>query len=337
MTAAAATTPEPKQSWRPLLWGLAGFLILPQLPFFELMVPIDQTLLLLIPVVTVCSIVGWKLGGRAALALIWLALAVWMLLQPAGVAGTPYDQMARGWAILLAASFGLVSLWSVATPFFVRGLAAVGISTAVGFLIALAAPSGIPRFQHAAGEEFTRRVTSTIERIHQSMDTPEWKQLAEKMPGLDSWNDDSESVMRAMPDRAASLLPALLAVESLAALALAWGLYQRLSPVKIGPQLSPLTEFRFNDQLIWGAAVGATLCLPAFADGRTVGLNLLVFFGTLYLIRGLGVLAWIARGRYAVIIILSLIPQVCIMLGVLALGLGLGDTWLDIRRRARAS
>ena len=337
MTAAAATTPEPKQSWRPLLWGLAGFLILPQLPFFEVMVPIDQTLLLLIPVVTVCSIVGWKLGGRAALALIWLALAVWMLLQPAGVAGTPYDQMARGWAILLAASFGLVSLWSVATPFFVRGLAAVGISTAVGFLIALAAPSGIPRFQHAAGEEFTRRVTSTIERIHQSMDTPEWKQLAEKMPGLDTWNDESESVMRALPDRAASLLPALLAVESLAALALAWGLYQRLSPVKIGPQLSPLTEFRFNDQLIWGAAVGATLCLPAFADGRTVGLNLLVFFGTLYLIRGLGVLAWIARGRYAVIIILSLIPQVCIMLGVLALGLGLGDTWLDIRRRARAS
>jgi hypothetical protein len=332
----AATSDNKSQSWRPLLWGLAGFLILPQLPFFELMVPIDQTLLLLIPVVTVCSIVGWKLGGRAALALIWLALAAWMLLQPAGVAGTPYDQMARGWAILLAASFGLVSLWSVATPFFVRGLAAVGISTAVGFLIALAAPSGIARFQHAAGEEFTRRVTSTIERIHQSMDTPEWKQLAAKMPGLDTWNDESESVMRSMPDRAASLLPALLAVESLAALALAWGLYQRLSPIKIGPQLSPLTEFRFNDQLIWGAAVGATLCLPAFADGRTVGLNLLVFFGTLYLIRGLGVLAWIARGRYAVIIVLSLIPQVCIMLGVLALGLGLGDTWLDIRRRARA-
>ncbi|MEO8909114.1 MAG: DUF2232 domain-containing protein [Gemmatimonadaceae bacterium] len=338
MTAAAATTLAPKQSWRPLLWGLVLFLILPQLPFFELIVPIDQTLLLLIPVVTVCSIVGWKLGGRAALALIWLALSLWMLLQPAGVAGTPYDQMARGWAILLAASFGLVSLWSVATPFFTRALAAVGISTAVGFLLALAAPSGIARFQRAAGEELTRRVTSTIERIHQSMDTPEWKQLAEKLPGLDTWNDESESVMRAIPDQAASLLPALLAVESLAALALAWGLYQRFSPVKIGPQLSPLTEFRFNDQLIWGVAVGATLCLlPAFADGRTAGLNLLIFFGTLYLIRGLGVLAWIARGRYAVIIILSLIPQICIMLGVLALGLGLGDTWLDIRRRPRAA
>jgi Predicted membrane protein (DUF2232) len=336
--AAAATTPVRKQSWWPLLWGLAAFLLLPQLPFFEVMIPIGQPLLLLVPVIAACSIVGWKLGGRAALAVIWLAVSVWILLQPAGSPGTPYDQMARGWAVLLAASFGLVSLWSATSPFFVRALAAVGLATGVGFLIALSSPSGIARFQHAAGEEFTRRVSNTVERIQQSMDTPEWKQLAAKVPSLDTWNDESEAAMRSIPDHTASLLPALLALESLAALALGWGIFQRLSPVKIGPRLSPLTEFRFNDQLVWGVAVGATLCLlPAFAEGRNAGLNLLVFFGVLYLIRGLGVLAWIARGRYAVIVILSLIPQVCIMLGVLALALGLGDTWLDLRRRARAS
>jgi hypothetical protein len=336
--AAAATTPAQKKSWWPLLWGLAAFLVLPQLPFFELMIPIGQPLILLAPVIAVCSIVGWKLGGRAALAVIWLALSVWILLQPAGSPGTPYDQMARGWAVLLAASFGLVSLWSTTSPFFARALAAVGLATVVGFLIALTAPSGIARSQHAAGEEFTRRVSGTIDRIHQSMDTPEWKQLAEKMPALDTWNDESEAAMRGIPDHSASLLPALLALESLAALALGWGIFQRLSPVKIGPPLSPLTEFRFNDQLVWAVAVGATLCLlPAFADGRNAGLNLLLFFGVLYLIRGLGVMAWIARGRYAVIVILSLIPQVCVMLGVLALALGLGDTWLDLRRRARAS
>ncbi|MDQ6771082.1 MAG: hypothetical protein M3Z54_13965, partial [Gemmatimonadota bacterium] len=197
---AAATTPVQKQSWRPLLWGLAGFLILPQLPFFELMIPIGQSLLLLIPVIAVCSIVGWKLGGRAALALVWVALSIWMLLQPAGSAGTPYDQMTRGWVILLAASFGLVSLWSATSPFFVRALVAVGIATGVGFLIALSTPSGIARFQHASAEEFTRRVSGTIERIHQSMDTPEWKQIAAKMPALDTWNDESETAMRAIPD-----------------------------------------------------------------------------------------------------------------------------------------
>lgn len=335
--AEAASSKTHQKSWRPLLWGLAAFLILPQLPFFELMIPVGQTFLLLVPIIAVCAMLGWKLGGRAALAVILVAVSVWILFQSTGSPGTPYDQMARGWAILLAASFGLLSiLWSSDTPFFVRALSAVAVATAIGFTIALGTPSGIARFHHASGEELTRRVASTIGRVQQSMDTPEWRQLAAKMPALDTWNDDSEAVMRAIPDRTASLLPALLALESLAALGLGWGIYDRLSRVKIGPTLGPLTEFRFNDQLVWGLAVGATLCLlPAFVEGRNAGLNLLVFFGCLYLVRGLGVLAWIARGRYAVIIILSLIPQVCIMLGVLALALGLGDTWLDLRRRAR--
>src|ERR1700681_4567002 len=123
------TTRVRHHSWWPLLWGLAAFLLLPQLPFFEVMIPIAQPLLLLAPVIAACSIIGWKLGGRAARALIWLAVSVWFLLQPAGSPGTPYDQMARGWAVLLAASFGLVSLWSTTSPFFVRALAAVGLAT----------------------------------------------------------------------------------------------------------------------------------------------------------------------------------------------------------------
>src|SRR3954466_12497343 len=133
--AAAATTPTQKQSWWPLLWGFAAFLVVPQLPLFELVAPVGETLLLLIPTIAACAIVGWKLGGRAALAVIWLALSIWVLLQPAGVAGGSYDQMARGWAMLLAASFGLVSLWSVAVPFFVRALAAVALALGLGFLI----------------------------------------------------------------------------------------------------------------------------------------------------------------------------------------------------------
>jgi hypothetical protein len=150
--------------------------------------------------------------------------------------------------------------------------------------------------------------------------------------------DENEKVIRALPEHTAALLPALLALESLAALVLGWAVYQRLSPGRIGPPLSPLSEFRFNDQLVWGVAVGATLCLlPTFADGRNAGYNLLVFFGTLYLLRGLGVLAWITKGRYLVLGILSLIPPFGMMLGVLALALGLGDTWLDLRRRAKAS
>jgi hypothetical protein len=330
----AAATPVAKQSWRPLLWGLAAFLLCPLLPIAELLVPIQQTLLLLVPVIAVCSIVGWKLGGRAALALIWIALAVWMLVHPAGPPGTQYDQMARGWAVLLAASFGLVSLWSTTMPFFSRALFSVGLAAGIGFLIALSSPSGMARFQHAAEEELARRASSTIARIEDGRSTPEFKSLVARVPELDPLYDDSEARMRAMPPIVAALLPALVALESLAALALAWGAYRRLSPVQIGPPLSPLTEFTFNDQLVWGLAVGATLCLlPAFEEGRNAGYNLLLFFGALYLIRGVGILAWMAKGRYVYVVILSLLPQVFV---IVTLALGLGDTWLDLRKRAKA-
>src|SRR6476661_3624869 len=149
----AATTVPNKRSWRPLVWGLAAFLVCPFVPILEAVIPIQQTLLLLIPIVAVCSIVDWKLGGRVVLSLVWIALAVWMLLQPAGPPGAQYDQMARGWAVLLAASFGLVSLWGTMTPFFTRALFSVGFAVAFGFVLALSTPSGMGRFQHAGGEE----------------------------------------------------------------------------------------------------------------------------------------------------------------------------------------
>ena len=334
----AATTDNKTQSWRPLLWGLAGFLVLPWFPPWDVVFPVQQTLLLFVPALAVCSIIGWRSGSRAALALIWLALAVWMLLQPAGLPGTAYNQMARAWAIVLAASFGLVSLLSSAMPFFVRALASVGIALAVAFTIALSTPSGIARFQHAGVEEFMRRAAVSVTLIQQAWSTDTWKGLRERAPLLQDAYDVAADTERELPKHTTPLIPALLALESLVALGLAWGVYHRLSPVRIGPSLGPLTEFRFNDQLIWALAVGLTLSLlPTFGEGRNAGYNLLLFFGALYVIRGLGILAWISKGRYVFIIVLSLIPQGIFLLGLMALALGLGDTWFDLRRRARAS
>ena len=333
--ATAATMTTKNESWRPLLWGLAAFLVLPYLPPMDGIFPIQQTLLLLVPSVAACAIVGWRLGARAALAVIWITLSVWMLLQPAGPPGGQYDAMTRGWVILLAASFGLVSLWSDTMPFFTRALCAVAVALGVGFLIALSSSSGMARFEHAAGEEFTRRVSNTIQTIEDRRGTPEWRHFAERFPTVDATYDDAEGVMRVIPARSAALLPALLALESLAALGLGWAVYRRLSPIKIGPALGRLTEFRFNDQLIWGLAVGATLCLlPQFQEGRNAGFNLLLFFGMLYLIRGTGVLAWMSKGRYTLVVVLSFIPQIFIPV---TLALGLGDTWLDLRNRVKTT
>lgn len=334
----AATSDIKRQSWRPLLWGLAAFFLLPFVPLADVIFPVQQTLLLFVPALAVCSLIGWRSGSRAALALIWLGLAVWMLVQPAGEPGTAYDQMARAWAIVLSASFGLFSLLSSTTPFFARAMASVGVTLGVALTIALSSPSGMARFQHAGGEEFMRRTAVTLSRFQEKWDTEQWKDLTARAPLLQAADDWTVDIERELPKRTIPLIPALLALESVAALGLAWGVYHRLSPVKIGPPLGPLTEFRFNDQMIWALAVGLTLSLlPAFNDGRNAGFNLLLFFGALYAVRGLGVLAWISKGRYVFIIVLSLIPQGVLLLGVLALALGLGDTWLDLRRRARAT
>jgi len=62
----------------------------------------------------------------------------------------------------------------------------------------------------------------------------------------------------------------------------------------------------------------------------------LVFFGALYAVRGLGVMSWflVSPGRLfgsMVMIAVALIP----VLWSIPLGLGLGDTWIDWRRRVR--
>src|SRR5256714_3421589 len=342
--AEAVTTKEKSRSWRPLLWGLAAFFVLPLLPLGDVIFPIQQTLLLFIPALAVCAMVGWKFGSRAALAIICLAAAaailvqplVLMRLQPAGSPGTAYDQMSRAWAIILVASFGLVGLLNGTSAFFVRALGAVGIAVAVALGIALASPSGIARFQRAGGEEFLRRGAATVTQFEAKWETPEWKELTSRAPIFQTMDEFGADVERELPDRTTPLLPALLALESLAALGLAWSVYHRLSRARIGPPLGPLADFRFSDQMVWALAVGLTLSLlPAFSDGRSAGFNLLLFFGALYVLRGLGVLVWISKGRYIFIIVLSLIPQGVILLGALALALGLGDTWLACGYRAR--
>jgi hypothetical protein len=123
----------------------------------------------------------------------------------------------------------------------------------------------------------------------------------------------------------------------LAALALAWAAYHRLGRTRLGAPLSPFKEFRFNDQLVWGLIVGLTIVfLPTLAGLRAAGANLLVFFGALYALRGLGVLAWfLAPGAVASALAVGAAMLLWPILLVAALGLGLGDTWADWRRRAR--
>lgn len=347
----AATTKPVGQSWRLLAFGLAAFILLPLWPSqLQVVVPVLQSSLLLAPIIAVCAIVGWLAGGKPYLAIVWAALAVWLLVVPMGHTASQYEGMARGWALLLAGSFGLMSLWSSAMPFIVRALGALGLAMGIAFALAVSTPGGIDRYVKTSMSEFSTRGAAVVAAIEVQRQTPLFRSYASKFPEMNAVLDDSEANVQAMPARSAVLLPALLALQSLAALGLGWAIYSRLAPNSIGPALSPLKDFRFSDQLVWGVAVGGTLLLlPPFEEGRNAGLNLLVFFGALYLLRGFGVLAWMTSGRrraavaafVTAFVLAIVIPSIgAFLLAALiqatligALALGLGDTWLDWRSR----
>ena len=311
-------------------------MLLPFVPLLRVVVPIEQSLLLIVPALAVCALVGWWAGGRIFLAMSWVTLAVWILVT--GLPGEPgFVAVSKGWALLLAATFGVVSIMSPRQSFFPRAMSAIGLSFAVGLGLALFAAKRPGSIEKTVRAEYSRRVDSWLADWEAMSKTREWQQLTRDNPGVETLARESSDQLRQLPPVTARLYPALLALESLAVLALAWGLFHRVSRARIGPPLAPLREFRFNDQLVWGLVAGITaVAVPTLTAFRVVGLNLLVFFGALYALRGLGVLTWFfAPGRLMGALTIGLAIFMWPLLGVFALGIGLGDTWLDWRSRPR--
>lgn len=315
--------------------GLAAALV-------RAVVPVEQVLLLVVPALAACTLVGWWAGGRLLLAACWLIVAGWVLAQPLAGQAAGYAPFARGWAVALAGAFGVVSLVSPRQPFFPRALQAVALAAAIA-LAAVLGGGGSPRAltQVMAGE-LDRRVDASLDGWQRHAAGVGWQRVAADQPELADRAAASSEELRALPRPAATLAPALVALESLAALALAWSLYHRLSRARLGPPIGRLAGFRFNDQLVWGLVLGATLLLvPSLAALRPLGANLLAFFGALYALRGLGVLRWLAPERVAAGVALGvaiLLPVLGVALlvgavGAIALAVGLGDTWGDWRRR----
>ncbi|HEX2723075.1 MAG TPA: DUF2232 domain-containing protein [Gemmatimonadaceae bacterium] len=336
MSTTAAPAPV-RGSWRRLAIGVSAFMLAPFVPAMRVILPIEQTPLLLIAAVAVCALIGWRNGGRLSLAIVWLALAAVLLGSTAGPPGGEYNWLARGWTLLLAASFGIVSVIVAAEAFFPRALSALAVATSLGFALVLVSPGGPARVATSMATEYNRRNDQSIASLREVSAQPGWRAVVERSPSLQRLTEESEAQLASIPRWSTVLLPALLALESLAALGLAWALYHRMSRVPIGPALGKIRDFRFNDQLVWGVAVGASIyLLPAFAEGKNAGLNLLLFFGVLYVLRGIGILAWMSKGKVMTYLLVALAIFAWPVITALAFGLGLGDTWLDLRTRAQA-
>src|ERR1041385_779614 len=141
MTDIPRPKPEPKRGWKKLLLALIAFVLIPASPLRSLL-PVDETMMLFVPAIAACALVGWWAGGRMFSALLWVALAVFMTRQE--VASTSaFANLLRGWALLLAGAFGVASLAGAHRPFFSKALLAVVAALAIGLVIAAVGPTNL--------------------------------------------------------------------------------------------------------------------------------------------------------------------------------------------------
>jgi hypothetical protein len=347
MSEPGAVAPTERR-WGRIILALAALLLIPLVPLLRVLVPIEQTPSALAVIIAACAVAGWRSGGRIWTALIWIALAAWLLSTPrlvmvggatpewSAAPHTAYDWLWRGWVVLLAGSFGLAVIAVKGNTFFPKALAGLAIAMGSAFIVATAMPNGFARVTYAMLAEFNRRNDESAAALDAVSQSERWQKLTHDSPRFEELARESENQLRSVPQYSVMLVPALLALESLLVLALGWSVYHRLARARLGRPFGKLRDFRFNDQLIWGVALGATLfLLPPFEEGKTSGINLLAFFGALYVVRGLGIIAWLTKGRLVTAALVAATIFALPVVGALALALGVGDTWVDWRSRLR--
>lgn len=305
--------------------------------------PVQSFLLLVLVGLGACAVAAWANGGRALPAiLVSVVLTLWIWRWPPALSGVAAFE--SGWALAVAAVFGWVCVVSTDQPLLHRALFTVGAAGALVLaLLTVRTTGGITQWQQSFAQELVQRRDRSLALWQERVADPSWVALGARVPAIEATSGRlAQRLAGASPP--SQVVAALLVLETLAALSLAWATWHRFTRVRLGPPLSKLSAFRFNDQLVWGLIVGATLVLlPSLRGWQTAGINLLLVFGALHALRGLGVLVWwVPDGLAAVILMVLLVcipllgpVQVLATVAVLALGLGLGDTWRDFRRTAR--
>ena len=333
-----ATAPAPRRGWWWLGFSATAFLIAAGLPVAQTLLPVHHALVLLLPSLAACALVAWWKGGSAVPAVVTVGFAAWPVWTAAR-SGVSSEVLTGAWSALAAGSLGLSLMASRSTRFLGKGVVAVLSALILAALLVVVTPSG--------SVAFDRTVEAVLE-VRGNADLNNWRVARSQMTRGSTTRADSattavldrfEGSVAGLPRLARMLLPSMLALQTLVAMALAWSLFHRFSRTRLGDDLVRLRDFRFNDHWIWSVIVGLTFSLlPALEALRPLGVNLLVFFGALYAIRGAAVLAWFIRpGRS----LFGLVVGVALLLllrdgAAIALGLvGLGDTWADWRRRSR--
>jgi hypothetical protein len=250
--------------------------------------------------------------------------AVFVAVGVPGRGGMWY--LERGWAVLLSGCFVVLTMRWPRSRFFARAFASVAATGAVAGLMLSLRPGS----------------WSTVEWLVTDRLMQSFSFTAQMLTAIETETAFSTADVNSLFEAAAQLgrhFPALLGLSSLAGLAVAWWVYLRLSAGS-GRGLRPLKEFRFNDHLVWLLLSGLALIVLGAGEGWTsAGSNAVVFMGGLYVLRGAAVLLFL-NGGVTVLGFVFLAVGMVFMWWVLIPGtliVGVGDTWLDIRSKAKAN
>jgi hypothetical protein len=229
----------------------------------------------------------------------------------------------RAWAVLIGGGFLALTMaaprWSISS----RALVAVAASLAIAAGILALRTDAWAAIDSAVSVGARVSVEETIARLSAltgEAPAPQWVTVLERAA-----------------ETQAALFPAMIAIASMSALAVAWWIRTRL--VGEGDQgLAPLREFRFNDHLVWLLIAGLLLLFVQWGEAfARLGSNALVFMAALYVLRGAAVFVFLSGG-------LSVLGYALMLVGLLvaapvfvsmAMLIGVGDTWLDLRSRVR--
>ncbi len=137
--------------------------------------------------------------------------------------------------------------------------------------------------------------------------------------------------------------PGMLALQTLAGLALAWQLYRRVAALA-STESAPATRFRdfyMGDGWVWGIVAWlGVLILPVSSFVQVAGTNLGLVASTLYVLRGAAIVVTFAEAfgisALTLVIVAAVaaalaVPLVFVLPGLCTLGIT--DTWYQYRRR----
>lgn len=263
------------------------------------------------------------LGARRFPTVMAATLAVMVTLGVTERGGIWY--LERGWAVVLAGWFGVLTMRWPRSRFFPRALGAVLATFALVAAFLALQPGSWAMVDWLVTEGIMKSVSLAMSL---------WTTLNPE-PDIATGIENTAFAIAAQQGR---LFPALLGLSSLAGLGVAWWGYVRLSAGS-DQGLGPLEDFRFNDHFVWLLLVGLMLIVLGSGEAWTrAGTNAVVFMGGLYAIRGAAVVLFWSGG-------ISLFGFLAVAFGMLflapvlilgALVIGVGDTWLDLRAKVEA-